>query len=114
MFLTGAYAALLIAASALSSWNTPFSSTGVRVLWKVVSIVSAICPVLAIDSFWVDKLVNLSDDISDGFAMFLALVFLLHCVFRALLIAFVFYSFRNMPPEIYETRGWLDFVPFFH
>ena len=123
MDMAGGYAALLIAASALSSWNVPFSSNGMRVLWKVVSVGSAFCPVVG---FFIGSLVDscykgdLNSSVSNAeggervLAVTFWLLFLLHIVFRILLIVLIFLSFRNLPPGIYETRSWLAFLPSIH
>lgn len=133
-FFMGGYAALLIAASALSSWNEPFPSRGVRILWKVASVGSAVCPIVAIIGYLQEdilgkdyslhtsgprlvrfvyryiKIVVPDTDMGRAISIYL----LLHIGFRIILIVLIFLSFRNMPPEVYETRGWLAFFPSFH
>lgn len=104
-FLSGGYAALLIAASALSSWSVPFPSRGVRILWKVVSAGSGICPLIAFTGY-------LQEDADMG--KLASLYLILHIGFRIFLIVLIFLSFRNMPPKIYETQSWLAFIPSFH
>lgn len=124
-YVAGGYTTLLIAASALSSWNVPFSSSGMRVLWKVVSVGSAVCPAVVIFTTWqedtrydLDHFYEFGWSDKEGIDKLLSIIFWvsfpLHIVFRVILIVLIFLSFRNLPHEIYETRSWLAFLPSFH
>lgn len=42
----------LIAASALSSWNVPFPGNSICVLWKVVSVGTAVFLIATIFTYW--------------------------------------------------------------
>lgn len=124
-YLAGGYTALLISASALSSWNVPFSSSRVRFIWKVVSIGSAVSPIATLFTYWQGDLLFDSDsgrfanwkyaNVSNSLLKIIFyMFFVLHIVFRVLLIGFIFLSFQNLPPEIYETQSWLAFLPSIH
>lgn len=110
--MTG-YAAVLIGASALTSWNEQFSSTSLQALWRVISIASAALPVAVLavlilcDSFENTKY----EEILERSAFF---IFVIHCLVRMILIVLLFYSFRRLPSGVYDTQDWLDFIPFFH
>lgn len=97
-----------------------------RVLWKVVSVGSAVCPVAEILTFWqaeihdysFDRLFEMEWSDAEGVEILLItsfwIFFLLHIVFRIILIVLIFLAFRNVPPEIYDTRSWLAFLPSIH
>lgn len=107
------YAAVLIAASALASWNEQFPSTSLQALWRVISIASAALPVVALavltlhDSFKDIKYKDISG-LTGSF------MFVMHGLVRMILIVLLFYSFRRLPSGVYDTQDWLDFLPFFH
>lgn len=104
------YAAILIASSALASWNEEFSNGGMLTLWKVISVTSAVLPVGAVALGVLDALINPSDDIPFYGYVFLAV----HILVRIILIILLFYSFRDLPSGVYDTQDWLSFIPFFH
>lgn len=97
-----------------------------RVLWKVVSVGSAVCPITAILTTWqgdtrdsdLDHFFQSGWRDTDGLEKFLVISFwvfiIFHIVFRIILIVLIFLSFRNMPPEIYEISSWLAILPSFH
>ena len=103
----------MLAASALASWDVPFPGHHVRIFWKAVSIASAIMPLAISVLAWIDALLFPTND-SDALDKCIEIVMILHCLVRLVLIALIFYSFKNLPSRVYDTQDWLDFLPFFH
>lgn len=92
-----------------------------RALWKVARISSAVLPVAGLLMAWARHTlfgrVREWDDSESGekfILMTLGVLIIVHVAFRIILIVLIFLSFRNLPLDIYETRGWLAFLPSFH
>lgn len=107
------YAAVLIGASALASWNEQFPSTSLQALWRVISIASAALPiaVLAVLILYNSFRNTKYEKILDRTTYFMVVM---HGLVRIILIVLLFYSFRRLPSGVYDTQDWLDFIPFFH
>lgn len=104
------YAAIMIGASVLASWNQPFPNVHLRALWKALSVISFIMPIATTACLWLCGRV-ISSRYEDTCFFVVAAV---HCSIRLAVIFLIFYSFRSLPSGVYETESWLDFVPFFH
>lgn len=108
-YIVTGYAAALVGASALGQWNALFSTPTSRMLWRTFSIVSAVLPLLTIIIIiaWASRERN-----TERMYIVLCSFISLNCLNRLILIYLVFYSFLNLPEDVYQTVNWLDFIAF--
>lgn len=102
----GVYAAILVGAGALASWNEQFSSSRISYFWKLLSIASAVLPFTSVVAITAP---------SNTFSYFVCFMLIsIHIAVRLCVIVVLFYSFASLPSAVYNTQSWLNFMPFFH
>jgi hypothetical protein len=99
-------------------WNVLFRGHAEQILWRAASlaIVSAPVSILLLWGyvFWVDSLgeLNSAFAISEMLAFLVPLAsFFIYIVARIILIVLISMSFQSLPPGIYDTVAWTNFIP---
>lgn len=106
----------------LAAWNLDFATRREQLLWRTSSLAATLAPCviggsLQIASIW-DKAIHDEAPHKIVAPEFAALVILCYFISvaayvaaRVILIFQVFYSLRSMPPQIYISVPWLDYIP---
>jgi hypothetical protein len=95
------------------AWNVLFEGHAEQILWRAASlaIVSApVCFLLLLGyAFWGWDGVSTFDD---AFGMYIPIITIsIYIVARVVLIVLILMSFQSLPPGIYDTVAWTNFIP---
>jgi hypothetical protein len=109
--------AVLFSSLHLIAWNYDFPSSVVKVLWRTFSLGatgSSLGPLILMLMSVAGILSRCGDWAQTAFFYtFSVLPIPIYCISRLGLIVLVFYCFKSMPREIYETVDWSIVFPHF-
>ncbi|KAG1848934.1 hypothetical protein DFJ58DRAFT_461110 [Suillus subalutaceus] len=112
ILLIGCFSGAVFGAIHCLGWNVLFQEHAEQILWRTASlaIVSVPVSILLFCSYAIS--LNGSNDIN-GAITILALVAssFIYIVARVTLIVLILTSFRSLPPGIYDTVAWTNFIP---
>jgi hypothetical protein len=92
-------------------WNVLFWGYAEQILWHVASlvIVSALASILLAGCV---MQVNSCSKVIKAFALYVSFIsFFIYIIARVVLIVLMLMSFQSLPPGIYDTVAWTNFIP---
>jgi hypothetical protein len=124
MLFTGCFSGAVFGGMHCLGWNVLFQGRAEQILWRAASlaIVSAPVSIFVLNSyaiwlghFWLDHFwLNDSwvDQLGEAVAFFVIFAsFISYIIARVTLIVLILMSFRSLPPGVYDTVAWTEFIP---
>ncbi|KAG1895015.1 uncharacterized protein F5891DRAFT_960726 [Suillus fuscotomentosus] len=112
IFTIGCFSGTVFGGLHCLGWNALFQGHTEKILWCAASLVIVSIPVsivlLASYIHWLHDLDDLRNDIAQS--ALLASLFV-YIVARVTLIVLILMSFGSLPPGIYRTVAWTEFIP---
>jgi hypothetical protein len=99
-------------------WNALFHGHAEQILWRAASLAIVSAPVSILLMWGCAIWLNSLDEVSMSFAVSRTLTSLvplasifIYIVARVILIVLILMSFQSLPPGIYDTVAWTNFIP---
>jgi hypothetical protein len=90
-------------------WNVLFQG---RAIWRAASLAIVFAPVSILLLFGYVIWSEGSDTVSGTLALLATFPsFFVYIVARVILIVLILMSFRSLPPGVYNTVAWTEFIP---